>query len=278
MKKYLVIGNPINHSLSPQIHNYWLKENHINATYDKLNIENNEIKSLIADIKQKKIAGCNVTVPFKKAVIPYLDKLSLEAEQTQSVNTIVFENKKLVGYNTDVIGFTKAIENLNFNIKDKKIFILGAGGVAPSIIFALNKMKVSQIAISNRTREKAENLKVKFKNLKIIEWGNLEDFDIIILDPPAFAKHIKSKNKAVQGYKRLNTRAIEKVKSGGLIFTFSCSQVIDNELFKHIILSASIVANRKVSILHQLHQPLDHPVNIYHPESEYLKGLVIKVY
>ena len=105
-----------------------------------------------------------------------------------------------------------------------------------------------------------------------------EDFDVIILDPPAFAKHIKSKNKAVQGYKRLNTRAIEMVKSGGLIFTFSCSQVIDNELFKHIILSASIVANRKVSILHQLHQPQDHPVNIYHPESEYLKGLVIKVY
>ena len=105
-----------------------------------------------------------------------------------------------------------------------------------------------------------------------------EDFDVIILDPPAFAKHIKSKNKAVQGYKRLNTRAIEKVKSGGLIFTFSCSQVIDNELFKHIILSASIVANRKVSILQQLHQPQDHPVNIYHPESEYLKGLVIKVY
>tara|TARA_Y100001978_G_scaffold123897_1_gene110528 strand:- start:2180 stop:3370 length:1191 start_codon:yes stop_codon:yes gene_type:complete len=105
-----------------------------------------------------------------------------------------------------------------------------------------------------------------------------EDFDVIILDPPAFAKHIKSKNKAVQGYKRLNTRAIEKVKSGGLIFTFSCSQVIDNELFKHIILSACIVANRKVSILHQLHQPQDHPVNIYHPESEYLKGLVIKVY
>ena len=79
MRKYLVIGNPINHSLSPKIHNHWLKENRINATYDKLKLENKEIKGLIQDIKQKKIAGCNVTVPFKKAVIPYLDELSLEA-------------------------------------------------------------------------------------------------------------------------------------------------------------------------------------------------------
>ena len=180
MKYYSVIGNPINHSLSPKLHNNWLKTNSINAFYDKQKLKENEIENFILKIKQQKIAGANVTVPFKKSVIPYLDKLSFEAKQTQSVNTIVFENKKLVGYNTDVIGFTKAIEDLNFNIKDKKIFILGAGGVAPSIIFALNKMKVSQIAISNRTREKAENLKIKFKNLKIIEWGNLEDFDIII--------------------------------------------------------------------------------------------------
>ena len=180
MKKYLVIGNPINHSLSPQIHNYWLKENHINATYDKLNIENNEIKSLIADIKQKKIAGCNVTVPFKKAVIPYLDKLSLEAEQTQSVNTIVLKDNILFGHNTDIRGFTRAIENLNFDIKNKKIFILGAGGVVPSIIFALNKMEVSEIIISNRTKQKAENLRKLFTSLKVIDWGKIPEFDVVI--------------------------------------------------------------------------------------------------
>ena len=104
-----------------------------------------------------------------------------------------------------------------------------------------------------------------------------EEYDIIILDPPAFAKHIKSKHKALQGYKRLNTRAIEQIKPNGLLFTFSCSQVISNDLFKHMILSAAIVAGRNVSILHQLHQPADHPVNIFHPESEYLKGLVLKV-
>ena len=180
MRKYLVIGNPINHSLSPKIHNHWLKENRINATYDKLKIENKEIKGLIQDIKQKKIAGCNVTVPFKKAVIPYLDELSLEAEKTQSVNTIVLKNNSLIGHNTDISGFTRAIKDLNFNIKNKRVFILGAGGVVPSIIFALSKMEVSKIIISNRTRQKAENLRMQFNNLNILDWGKIEDFDVII--------------------------------------------------------------------------------------------------
>ena len=104
-----------------------------------------------------------------------------------------------------------------------------------------------------------------------------EEFDIIVLDPPAFAKHIKVKHKALQGYKRLNTRAIEQIKPNGILFTFSCSQVISNDLFKHMILSSAIAAGRNVSILHQLHQSSDHPVNIFHPESEYLKGLVLKI-
>ena len=103
------------------------------------------------------------------------------------------------------------------------------------------------------------------------------DYDIIILDPPAFAKHMNARHKAIQGYKRLNARAIEQIKPGGVIFTFSCSQVIGKELFRNTILSAGINAGRKIKILHQLHQPADHPVNIFHPESEYLKGLVIQV-
>ena len=107
---------------------------------------------------------------------------------------------------------------------------------------------------------------------------NLDDqYDIIILDPPAFAKHIKVKHKALQGYKRLNTRAIEQIKPNGILFTFSCSQVIDNNLFRHMVLSSAILAGRNVSILKQMHQPADHPINIFHPESEYLKGLVLKV-
>jgi len=180
IKKYFVIGSPIDHSLSPKLQNHWLKENNINAIYDKIELQENEIKNFVQNIKQKKIAGCNVTVPFKRSVIPFLDKLSLEAERTQSVNTIVLDNGSLVGHNTDIAGFTKAIEALNFKISKKKIFILGAGGVVPSIIYALNKMKVSQIVISNRTRKKADNLKTQFKNLSVIDWGNLPNFDVII--------------------------------------------------------------------------------------------------
>ena len=180
MKKYLVIGNPIDHSLSPKLQNYWLKENNIDASYDKIKLENHEIKNLIQDIKQQKIAGCNVTIPFKKTIIPFLDKLSPEAEQTQSVNTITFDNGDLVGHNTDIAGFNSAIKKLNFSIKGKKVLILGAGGVVPSIIFALKNMHVQEITISNRTKEKAENLKFLFDNLKILEWGTLTDFHVVI--------------------------------------------------------------------------------------------------
>ena len=180
MKKYFVIGNPIDHSLSPKLHNYWFKENNIDAVYDKKKIDENDLENMITKLKKKQINGINVTVPFKKTVIQYLDKLSLEAEQTQSVNTIILNNDNLVGYNTDIGGFIKAIKNLNFDIKGKKIFILGAGGVVPSIIFALNKMNVSKIFISNRTKKKAEDLKSQFDNLEILDWGDINDFDVII--------------------------------------------------------------------------------------------------
>jgi len=115
MKKYFVIGNPINHSLSPKLHNYWLKENKIDAIYDKKKIEEKNLQTIISEVKEKKINGINVTVPFKRAVIPYLDRLSPEAEQTQSVNTIILSNDNLVGHNTDILGFDKAIKN-NFPI------------------------------------------------------------------------------------------------------------------------------------------------------------------
>ena len=180
MKKYLVIGNPIDHSLSPKLQNWWLKENNIDAKYDKIKLEDHEIKNFIQTIKEQKIAGCNVTVPFKKTVIPFLDKLSPEANQTQSVNTITFDDGHLVGHNTDIVGFESAIRKLNFSVNGKKVLILGAGGVVPSIIFALKNMNVQEITISNRTKEKAENLRVLFKDLKILEWGNLTDFHMVI--------------------------------------------------------------------------------------------------
>lgn len=102
-------------------------------------------------------------------------------------------------------------------------------------------------------------------------------YDLIILDPPAFAKHHKVLGNAMQGYKRLNARALSQIKSGGILFTFSCSQAVSKELFRTTVFSAAAIAGRKVRILHQLTQPADHPINIYHPEGEYLKGLVLYV-
>ena len=180
MKKYLVIGNPIEHSLSPKLHNYWIKNHNINAIYEKKKLEKEEIESLILKVKEKKLNGINVTIPFKKAVIPYLDRLSLEAKSTQSVNTIYLDNDKVVGHNTDISGFELGIKNLKFELRGKKILILGAGGVVPSIISALNKMKVSRISISNRTKDRTESLKNLFENLEIVDWGNIPEFDMII--------------------------------------------------------------------------------------------------
>jgi len=180
MKKFLVIGNPIDHTLSPKLHNYWIKKNNIDAIYKKQKLENSDLENLIFQIKDKKIYGINVTVPFKKSVIPFLDDLTLEAKETQSVNTIYLENDKLIGHNTDIGGFETSIYKSNVNLTNKKILILGAGGVVPSIIYALIKMKVSEIVLSNRTKEKAENLKKSFKDIKIIKWGEVSDFDMII--------------------------------------------------------------------------------------------------
>ncbi len=103
------------------------------------------------------------------------------------------------------------------------------------------------------------------------------NYDIIVLDPPAFAKHISSRHNAVQGYKRLNAVALGKINRGGFLFTFSCSQVVDKKLFENTIMAAAIEAGRMARIVERLGQPSDHPVNIFHPESEYLKGLVLEV-
>jgi 23S rRNA (cytosine1962-C5)-methyltransferase len=100
-------------------------------------------------------------------------------------------------------------------------------------------------------------------------------YDVIILDPPAYAKHLKTRHKAMQGYRRLNETAINKIKSGGFLFTFSCSQVVDSNLFRSTVIAAAIQCKRNVRIVAQLSQPADHPINAFHPESEYLKGLIL---
>jgi len=187
MKKYLVIGNPVEHSLSPQLHNYWIKKNNIDAVYDKRQLNESDIEGIIAEVKNGKIDGINVTVPFKKSVIPFLDKLTPLANETRSVNTIYKEKENgidtVVGDNTDVGGFKQSLEYINYNVKNKKVFILGAGGVVPSILKALEKLKVSKVYISNRTKEKAKDLESHYKaslRLETLDRGQSPDVDVII--------------------------------------------------------------------------------------------------
>tara|TARA_B100000941_G_C28468256_1_gene534886 strand:+ start:318 stop:1139 length:822 start_codon:yes stop_codon:yes gene_type:complete len=190
MEKYLVVGNPIDHSLSPQLHNYWLQKNNINGIYNKQKLSKNDLEHLIVKIKNKEIAGVNVTVPFKKEIISYLDELTLEADKTQSVNTVLLLNNKVIGHNTDVSGFEKAIKDTKYNLSGKKTLILGAGGVVSSIILALFKMKVFSVTISNRTKAKAENLRDYYNSfmslelnqskIEVLDWGEIKEFDMII--------------------------------------------------------------------------------------------------
>ena len=180
MKKYLVIGNPIDHSLSPKLHNKWFKTTEIEAVYDKKKIEEKDLREIINEVKNEKIDGINVTVPFKKAVIPFLDELTPEARKVQSVNTILKKNNKVVGANTDIYGFEASLAYQNFELKNKKIFILGAGGVVSSLIYVLKKFGVEKITISNRTKKKVEDLKKIYSDLEVIDWGQNIEFDMII--------------------------------------------------------------------------------------------------
>ena len=180
MKKFLVIGNPIQHSLSPLIHIYSIKKSNIDAIYEKEKLEVGDLKNLISKLKKKIIHGINVTVPFKKDIIFYLEKLSPEAERTQSVNTIYLENNIVTGHNTDIDGFGLAIQDIRFDVSNKHILIVGAGGVVPSIIYSLIKMKAYKVYLTNRNREKAENLKKLFKDLILINWGEIQNYDMII--------------------------------------------------------------------------------------------------
>lgn len=171
-KKFLVIGNPIKHSLSPNLHQYWFYKNKINSEYKKLKIDHRQIKEILNKIRKKQIEGINVTIPFKNRVIKYLDILEGDAKKTSSVNTIYLRKKKLIGDNTDVYGFSFGILK-KIKTKIKAAGIIGAGGVTSSIILALIKKGVRKIYITNRTFSKLKVLKKKFKGMIFpIKWND----------------------------------------------------------------------------------------------------------
>jgi shikimate dehydrogenase len=186
-KKYGIIGNPLSHSLSPKLHNIWFKKNNIKANYSLIEIEKKKIKDIINKIRAQELHGINVTTPYKQEVIPYLDVIVNDAKKTSSVNTIYLNGEnKIIGENTDVYGFEESFLNkLEVEKLGKKNFlILGAGGVTPSIIYALKKKKVTKLFLSNRTQQKAEAIKKLFPFIEIISWENIYqktvEMDIII--------------------------------------------------------------------------------------------------
>ena len=194
MNKYLVIGNPIEHSLSPLLHNYWFRKYGIlDSIYEKQKVDKKDLKKIIEQVKNGELKGVNVTVPFKREMFDCLDASSSEAQLTKSVNTLLKEGDKVVGYNTDQGGFEISLQKNNWKPESKKILIFGAGGVTPSILSTFIKANGdNKIYLCNRTRDKAEALKelwdktvnlfgMNKNTIEIVDWGKkIELCDLVI--------------------------------------------------------------------------------------------------
>jgi len=181
MIKAGVIGHPIQHSLSPKLHNYWLKKYGIDGEYKAYDVAPENLGAFIAGMKDKGLSGCNVTIPHKEAVMQYMDELDDVAEDVGAVNTIILKDGKLLGSNTDVSGF---YENVKPHLTGtNKAFILGAGGAAKGVAVALRKLGFDTIMISNRTQEKASELADK-QGLQLVDWeqkdGSLKEVNLLV--------------------------------------------------------------------------------------------------
>ena len=184
-KKFGIIGNPIKHSLSPVLHEYWFKKYNIDADYSIIEALDKDLPEIIEKVKQGYFSGINVTLPFKQKIINHVDRVVNDAELTGSVNTVLLSNKNtVIGENTDVYGLQAAYLKEIDNSSNKKVLVIGAGGVSPSVISSINKTGIKNISITNRTNEKCIFLKKKFNFLNIISWEDLKleikNFDIII--------------------------------------------------------------------------------------------------
>jgi shikimate dehydrogenase len=184
-KLYAIIGKPISHSLSPVLHNYWFKKYNIEANYSLINTDEENLNDVIKQIRNRELDGINVTLPYKQKIIKFVDKLINDADITNSVNTIFLNDSEvIVGENTDVFGLQAAYLKEVVNAEKKKALVIGAGGVSSSIIFSLQKSKIQNISIINRTHDKSLFLQKKFNLPSVLKWENLKQeiskFDIII--------------------------------------------------------------------------------------------------
>lgn len=184
------------------------------------------------------------------------------------------ENRKLLG----TYSKGKRVLNTFAYTGGFSVFALAGGAVSVDSVEVSKKIAgtIDQ-HIATNFGEDAPHQTMTEDALKYLDHMEEGKYDLIVLDPPAFAKHRGARINALKGYRRINQRAFEKIEEGGIVFTFSCSQVISQKDFRETVFSAAALAKRNIRILHQLHQPADHPINIYHPEGEYLKGLVLHV-
>tara|TARA_B100000315_G_scaffold260900_1_gene327036 strand:+ start:4618 stop:5478 length:861 start_codon:yes stop_codon:yes gene_type:complete len=181
MKSFAVIGNPVEHSLSPLLHHWVFGQLHIDASYSKLHVTKNQIPHVISKLRDGKLDGINITLPHKSAIIPFLDELNIRANQMMAVNCLTINDEKLMGYNTDWFGFRMLLQENNIDIDEKTFLILGAGGVAKSVLYTLIQLDAGKITISNRTQDHAEQLissmqqMAESTELKIIPLENIEN-------------------------------------------------------------------------------------------------------
>ena len=236
-KLYCLIGHPVSKSLSPEIHNYSFEKNNINARYLAMDVSKEGLKSAVEGIRHLGIGGCNVTIPHKVDIIKHLDSLNEEAKLLGAVNTVKNEDGKLVGYNTDGLGFTDVLKDKDIEVRNKSIAILGAGGASRAISIMLAKQGIKDIVIFNRTVEKAkviiDEIKDKFPKVegeyKSLEKDDLDFKDIDILinstsigmypnsDEMPLDPKVLSKDTIVCDivYKPLETKLIKEAKKQG---------------------------------------------------------------
>ena len=235
-KNFLVIGNPIGHSLSPTLHNFWFKKHKLkNCLYKKQKLNAFDLAKFVKNIRSGKIYGANVTVPFKNKIIKYLDIIKGDAIKTNSVNTLYLQNDKLIGDNTDVYGFTKGVLE-KIKSKPKTAAIIAAGGVVPSIIQSLINKNIKKIYITNRTYKKILNLKKIFKKRIIsIKFGQHENFfnDVDIL--------INASTLGMLGQKELNfnfKKTKKKMNVVDIVYNPEKTKFLkDAQVCKHNIIS-----------------------------------------
>lgn len=255
------------------------------------NVLADALKIVLGDLLTSVYDKSTKTLPFKASIEPvdgYLYGTLTTREVMEDGNRFLvdWEDGQKTGFFVDQRENRKLLSEYSFG-KDVLNMFCYTGGFSFSAMQGGANLVHSVDSSAKAIELTNQNVELNFPGDKRHEAFTAEAFDfmkdindkydLIILDPPAFAKHRSALNQALQGYKKLNTRAFQQIRPGGILFTFSCSQVVTRTNFREAVFSAAAISKRNIRILHQLSQPGDHPINIYHPEGEYLKGLVLYV-